>query len=171
MDKTKKILVLPATLLLGTALLFGGCTPAKKPIEPTQPAPTAPTNPTNPANPANPNNNQNQNYPREVADRVVDKANGVEGVRGSTAIIAGSNIYLGLDLNANLEKNRSAEVERRVLDQVKNAAPNYTVMVSSDVDTVTRIRNVAQGITQGRPISSFTNEIEDIGNRIQPKTK
>lgn len=168
MNKTKKILLLPATLFLGAALLFGGCTtPAKKPLEPTQPAPTAP------ANPATPNNitNQNQNYPRDVADRVVKEANRVEGVQGSSAVISGKNIYLGLDLNANLEKNKSAEVERKVLDRVKKTEPNYTVMVSSDVDTVTRIKKVGQGISQGQPISSFTKEIKDIGNRIQPRTR
>lgn len=168
MAKTKKILLFPATLLLGTALLFGGCTPAKKPMTPTQPAPTAPTNP---ANPATPNNTTNQNYPRDVADRVVKEANQVEGVRGSTAVISGKNIYLGLDLNANLEKNKSAEVERMVLDRVKKTEPNYTVIVSSDVDTVTRIKKVGQGIAQGQPISSFTREIEDIGTRIKPRTK
>lgn len=163
---TKKFMLLPATILLGSSLVFGGCTAAKKPMPPAQQAPAGQNNITAPKNTA-----QNQNYPRDVVDRVVKEANKVEGVRGSSAVVSGRNIYLGLDLNANLEKNRSAQVERNVLAQVKKVEPNYTVMVSSDVDIVTRIKRVGQGISQGKPISSFTKELEDIGTRIKPRTK
>ena len=165
MFQTKKYLLLPATLLLGTALVFGGCTAAKKPMPPEQQTPAAPNNT------VAPNNNANQNYPREVADKVVQEANKVEGVKGSTAVISGRNIYLGLDLNANLEKDRLAQVEKNVQDRVKNIEPNYTVSVTSDIDTVTRIKRVGQGIAQGKPISSFTKELENINSRLTPKTK
>lgn len=162
--KHTKYMLLPTTLLLGTALVFGGCTAAKKPMPPAQQTPAGP-------NTVAPKATTTQNYPKDVADRVVREANKVEGVRGSTAVISGRNIYLGLDLNANLEKNRSAQVERDVLDRVKNMDRNYTVSVTSDIDTVTRIKRVGHGISQGQPTSSFTKEIEDIGTRIKPRTK
>lgn len=158
--KNFKILLLLVTALLGASLIFGGCTAAKKPM-----APSSPTTPkaTSPA--------ADQNYPKEIADRVVKEANQVDGVEGSTAVISGKNIYLGLDLAASLEKNRSAQVEKNVLDRVKDMQPGYTVSVTSDIDTVTRIKRVAQGITQGKTISSFSKELQDIGTRIQPRTK
>ena len=162
MKDTNKLILLPMTVLLGASLVFGGCTAAKKPQTPQQttPAPQA-TTPTTPTS----------KYPREVADRAVSEANKVQGVRGSTAVISGKNIYVGLDLNANLEKNKSVAVEKEVLNSVKKAEPNYTVIVSSDVDTVTRIKKVSQGVAAGKPIESFTKEMQDIGNRIKPKTQ
>ncbi|AEG60244.1 YhcN/YlaJ family sporulation lipoprotein [Desulforamulus ruminis] len=157
--KPAKIYLLFASALLAVSLVFGGCTAAKKPATPnTQETPNA-------ASPTD------RNYPKDVADRVVAEANKVEGVRGSTAVISGKNVYLGLDLDPNLEKNSSAEVERKVLDRVKDMEKGYTVSVSSDVDTVTRIKNVARGISEGKPIASFNEELRDIGTRIQPKTE
>lgn len=159
MKDINKLILLPMTVLLGASLVFGGCTAAKKP-EPTTPAPTTPRA-TTPA----------PGYPKEVADRTVSEANKVNGVRGCTAVVSGKNIYVGLDLNSNLEKNKSVAVEKEVLDRVKKKEGNYMVTVSSDVDTVTRIKKVSQGVAAGKPIESFDQEMRDIGNRLQPKTK
>ncbi|GAB6181961.1 hypothetical protein JCM14036_32800 [Desulfotomaculum defluvii] len=161
MNKFKNLTLLSLTLLLGTSLVFGGCTAAKKPLDPTQQVPAKPNN----------NTTQNQNYPQDLADRVVNEANQVEGVQGSTAVISGKRIYLGLDLNANLETTHSAQIEQNVTDRVKNIDQNYTVIVTSDIDTVTRIKKIGQGISQGKPISSFNEEFEDINTRLTPRTK
>jgi len=99
------------------------------------------------------------------------EAQKVSGVRSATAVISGKMLYVGLDLNANLEKTKSAMVEKEVLNKVKKLYPNYTVMVSSDIDTVTRIKKVAQGIAAGKPLSSFSKEIQDIGTRMTPSAK
>lgn len=163
MLRTKKLLLWPVTILLGTALVFGGCAAAKKPM-PDQQTPATPNNMVT-------NDNANKNYPMDVVDKAVKEANKVEGVKGSTAVIAGRNLYLGLDLNANLEKNGSAQVEENVKSRVKSIFPNYTVMVTSDIDTVTRIKRVGQGIEQGKPLSSFAEEIEEIANRLSPRTQ
>ncbi|GBF33567.1 hypothetical protein DCCM_2670 [Desulfocucumis palustris] len=146
--------------MLGASLIFGGCSAAKKPATP---APGAPTTPraTTPATDA----------AGQVADRVTAEAKKVKDVRGATAVVSGKNIYLGLNLQSNIEREKRADVEKTVLDRVKNIEPNYTVSISSDADTVTRIKKVAEGIAQGKPISSFDRELKEIGNRIQPKTK
>ncbi len=161
MKPPKALVILPLTALLGASLVFGGCSAAKKP---TTPAPVAPGTPraTTPATPA---------YPKGVANRVTSEAKKVKDVRGATAIVSGKNIYLGLDLKPNVTKTKTKDVERAVLNKVKNMEPNYTVTVTSNVDTVTRIKNVARGISQGKTVSSFDREIREIGNRMTPKTK
>lgn len=161
MKPPKALVILPLIALLGASLVCGACSTAKKPATP---APGTTQNP----NAATPDNQNNTN---DVADRVTSEAQKVTDVRGATAIVSGKNIYLGLDLKADIDKNKTKEVERAVLDRVKNMEPNYTVMVTSDVDTVTRIKNVAKGIRQGKPISTFDKEIREIGTRMSPRTK
>jgi YhcN/YlaJ family sporulation lipoprotein len=160
MKQPKTTILLPLTVLLGASLVFGGCSAAKKPLTPTPGTPTTPRA-TTPA----------PNTAKQVADRVTAEAKKVKDVQSATAVVSGKNIYLGLGLNPNIEKGKRAEVEKTVLDRVKKIEPNYTVSITSDVDTVARIKKVAQGIAQGKPISSFDREIREIGNRIKPKTK
>ena len=162
MRSSRKLILIMMVLMLGACLLLEGCSTAKKPYTPTPqtvkkpqittPAPTT-TNAT------------------VVANRSAAEANKVSGVNKATAVITGKTMYIGLDLNANLGKDKVAEVEETVLSQVKKMEPSYTIMVTSDVDTVTRIKKVSQGVVQGKPISSFSQELQDIGSRIKPRVK
>ena len=159
MKQPKIAILLPLTVLLGASLIFGGCA-AKKPLTPTPGTPTTPRA-TTPAPSA----------ARQVADRVAAEAEKVKDVRAASAVASGKNIYLGLDLESNIERGKRADVEKTVLDRVKKIEPNYTVSITSDADTVARIKKVAKGIAQEVPISSFDREIREIGNRIKPKVK
>jgi YhcN/YlaJ family sporulation lipoprotein len=148
-------------LLIGGYLVAGGCAktsnnPVPPPSTPTTPEATTPTPDT---------------YPTGVSNQAAEEAGKVAGVYKATALVSGDMIYIGLDLKANLDKTMSAAAEKNVTDQVKNIEPSYTVIVTSDVDTVTRIKNIAQGIAQGQPLSSFTNEIAIIATRLTPKSK
>ena len=166
MNHPSKHFLFPSTLILGMALLFTGCAAAKKPMPQEQPETKAPNSITAPNySPTT----RNQNYPYDVAERAIEQANQVEGVHDSAVVISGNNIYLGLDLRPNLDQHRSSQIEKNVLAQVSE--PDYTVTVSSDPAIVTRIQQVSQGISQGKPISSFKNQIEEIGTRIRPGIK
>ncbi|MEN6460515.1 MAG: YhcN/YlaJ family sporulation lipoprotein [Syntrophomonas sp.] len=170
MKPARKLLLILITVLLGASLVLGGCTTSKKPYQSpgnnttnpkvTTPAPTTPkaTTPTT-------------NNSKQLVNRVNAAAEKVSGVRKATTVVSGKMIYIGLDLNANLEKNKSAQVERNVADKIKKMEPTYTVGVASDVDTVTRIKKVSQGIAQGKPLTSFKNELENIGTRVKPRVK
>jgi YhcN/YlaJ family sporulation lipoprotein len=173
---SKQILLMFIILLIGGCLVAGGCAKtSNKPMPaPTAPAPSTPTPAPTPTPTPTPTPNvttPTPTYPTDVSNRVAMEAGKVAGVDKATAIVSGKMIYIGLDLKANLDKTKSAAAEKNVMDQVKNIEPGYTVIVTSDVDTVTRIKNVAQGIAQGQPLSSFTNEIANIGTRLTPKIK
>ena len=142
-------------VMLGVSLILGGCSAAKKPATP---MPTKPATPT-------------QNNTKQVADRVTTEAQNIQEVRAATAVVSGKNIFIGLDLTPGIEMNRRSEVETSVLNRIKKMEPTYTIRVTSDVDTVTRIKRVSQGITQGKPLSSFQTELREIGDRLTPKTK
>lgn len=162
MRSFQKILIIMMVLMLGTSLLLAGCTSAKKPVTPT-PQTTKKTETVTP-NPTTTNATQ-------VAKRSAAEANKVAGVNEATAVVTGKTMYIGLDVDANLDKNKVAELEKTVLNRIKESEPTYTIMVTSDADTVTRIKNVAQGVVQGKPISSFSKELQDIDSRITPRAK
>ncbi len=170
MKHSKKILLIMMVCSIAFSLLLGGCQTSKKPMTPT-PTSEKPYMTTPAPNTTNNTNTTNSASNKQATMKVAAEAKKVSGVRSATAVISGKMIYIGLDLNANLEKTKSAMVEKEVLDMVKKQYPNYTVMVSSDIDTVTRIKKVSQGIAAGKPLSSFSNEIQDIGTRMTPRAK
>ena len=167
MKHLKKLLLIMMVCTIAFSLLLGGCQTSKKPMTPTpttkKPYVTTPT--------PNTTNTTNTSTNKQATMQAAAEAKKVNGVRSATAVISGKMLYVGLDLNANLEKTKSAMVEKEVLNKVKKLYPNYTVMVSSDIDTVTRIKKVAQGIAAGKPLSSFSKEMQDIGTRMTPRAK
>ncbi len=158
----RKLILMIMVSMLGACLLLAGCNVAKKPYTPT-PQTSKKTEITTPT-PTTTNAMQ-------VANRSAAEANKVAGVNKATAVITGKNMYIGLDLNAKLGKDKVAAVEKTVLSQVKKMEPSYTIIVTSDVDTVTRIKEVSQGVAQGKPISSFSKELQDINTRTKPMVK
>ncbi len=111
----------------------------------------------------------NKNAPNERADKLAYMADSVDGVKKATVVISGKMAYVGLDLDADIEEEQTNEVEKMVMDKVKGAEEAITtVYVTSDADTVTRIKKIAEGISEGKPVSSFGKELEEIGRRITP---
>lgn len=163
MKQAKKIMLTLMVCILGLSLLLAGCQTSKKP--------TTPTPISKKPNLTTPAPTTNMTTDKQVTMKAAAEAKKVSGVRSATAVITGKTIYIGLDLEANLEKTKSAMVEKEVLNKVKKLYPSYTIMVSSDIDTVTRIKKVAEGIAAGKPLTSFSNEIEDIGTRMTPRVK
>lgn len=174
MKKRNLITLLVAFLMLTAVLAFSGCsTAARKPAPPpnTTNTPNTAPNTTNP-NPTAPNNKMTSNTDTLKAKRIASAADKVNGVKKSTVVVAGSKAYVGIDINANIEKNKTKAVEDAVAKRIKNVEPTIkTVYVSSDVDTVTRIKKVSQGISKGTPATSFARELSEIGRRLTPTVR
>ncbi|SFG95603.1 sporulation lipoprotein, YhcN/YlaJ family [Desulfotomaculum arcticum] len=165
MKKKNFITLLMALIMLFTVLAFSGCTTAAR--KPAPPPDTTSPNQTAPNNTMTTNNTDTAK-----AKRIASETDKVDGVTKSTVVVAGSKAYVGIDINANIEKNQTKAVENEVSNRIKNVEPTInTVYVSSDVDTVTRLKKVAQGISQGKPVSSFARELSEIGRRLTPTVK
>lgn len=165
MKSSRKLIILIMVFMLGICLLLAGCNnAAKKPY-----TPTPQTNNNNPkVTTPSPSTNTNTTSSAQIAKRSAAEANKVAGVNKATAVVTGKRIYLGLDVAADISASKSAEIEKMAADKVKNAEPGYTVMATADADTVTRIKNIAEGIAAGKPVSSFTTELKDIDSRLTP---
>jgi len=160
--KTKKFAILILSLLVMSLLIFSGCSTARKPV-PNQTTPNQ--------NQTNNDISQADQVGKAKAARIAREADQVNGVKMSTVVVSGTKAYIGLDINANIEKNQTKAVEDAVIKKIKGVEPSInTVYVSSDVDWVTRVKKVSQGISAGKPVSSFTRELGEIGRRITPRT-
>ncbi|PKM77131.1 MAG: sporulation protein [Firmicutes bacterium HGW-Firmicutes-15] len=164
------------SLLIGSSMMIGGCSSAaKKPAQPLPstpvptdpmpavPAPTTPITP-NATTPAQPSAMQ-------VANQAAMEASKVMEVNKAVAVVADNVIYIGLDLNANMDKAKSTAIEKNVMDRVMKMESGYTVKVTSDMKTVASIKTVAQGLAQGKPITSFKTEMNMIMLKMNPKTQ
>jgi YhcN/YlaJ family sporulation lipoprotein len=108
----------------------------------------------------------------KIAANLSNVAAQVPGVNSATVVIAGTTAFVGIDQRADLEKSETENVKRDVSNAVKKAEPRLTaVYVSSDPDTVTRIRRIADGIAAGKPISAFDNELAEIAKRLSPTAR
>lgn len=163
----KRLLAVVFSVVL-FATLGVGCTPAKKPAP--APAPrTAPAPRITPApakKPAMPTTSADMH---KLATKLASEAAKVPGVKKATVALSGTDAYVGLDLKSGVTGKKTDAVKKDVVNRVKKADKRLTnVYVSTDIDTVTRIKKVANGIGQGKPLSSFANELAEIGRRIVP---
>ena len=79
---------------------------------------------------------------------------------------------VGLETKPEVEAKKTEEIKTKVADEVKRADKSIkTVSITTDPNLITRIKKVAKGIEDGKPLSSFTDELAEITRRITPKTK
>lgn len=149
------------TLFMSTCLVTG-CTPARKPAPAPSTKKTAPA-PTDKAKSATPDQRR--------AEKIAREATQVKDVRKSVVVVSGKTAYIGLDLE-NRKGDTTTDIKDEVARRVKAAEPSIkTVHLTADPDLVTRLGKVADGINKGKPVSSFTNELAEIGRRIEPKIR
>lgn len=165
-----------AVLMISTFAL--ACTPARKPAPKTTPNTTpkttqkaspkvAPRATTPSPSAAMPTTSADMH---KLATKLAADAQKVPGAKKATVAITGTTAYVGIDLAAGKEGKNTDKVKTEVANKVKKADKRLTnVYVSSDVGVVTRIKRVSSGIAQGKPLSSFTSELTEIGRRITPK--
>ncbi|MGQ9556924.1 MAG: YhcN/YlaJ family sporulation lipoprotein [Desulfurispora sp.] len=151
-------------LLVLLVLLVVGCQPQRKPAPATDntgrlvPAPGATQ--TLPVNPAEAS---------ALARRLAARAAQVDGVNRATVVLSGNTAMVGLDIKAKLPKSRIDAIKKEVAAVIKKEDTRIRdVLVSTDADMVTRLKKIASGINEGRPVSSFRDEINDIMRRLSP---
>lgn len=167
MKTPKKLVAWVAAVVFGAALLTG-CNAVKKPA-PQNPPTQQPTAPAAPSQQPLPTDTAELN---NISEKISSAAMQVSGVNTATTVIAGSIAYVGVDQKAGMEKSETERIKREVSDGAKKVEPRLTtVYVSSDADTVIRIRKVAEGVAAGQPVSAFDSELAEIVKRMSPTSK
>jgi YhcN/YlaJ family sporulation lipoprotein len=161
------LLLLVSVLLLG---IFTGCAPARRPAPDTTPRQDT----RDPRNMDRDNlaDDMDAEESNRIAEQLAKEATKVKGVKNVTVVYTNRTAVVGLDLEANIEADRTDDIKQEVSNRIKKANKNVeTVSISTDADTVTRIRNIARGVAEGRPVSEFAKELSEITRRITPSIK
>lgn len=165
-NRPKRHLAVLAVLMAAVFVFLAvtGCAALRRPAPPEQ-VPGAPPGarqalPTDPRESA------------QLADKLAKEAADTPRVNRATVVLAGTTVYLGLNIDDEVERERTEAVKRDAGRRVQKAEPRIErVMVTTDVDTVTRLENIAEGIRRGEPVSAFTRELGEIDRRATPVTE
>lgn len=114
-------------------------------------------------------NHQQQGNATQQADRIAQVVTAIPGVNGANVLITGRVALVGVDLNSNITGSKIDTLKYSVREAAERTGKGYRAVVFADVDTVARIKKMAEGVRVGRPVSSFTDEIADILSRLVPE--
>lgn len=107
-----------------------------------------------------------------IARNLADRISAMKEISSATVIISGNKAWVGVDLRANAGATLTTEVKNNITKMIKAKVNKITtVYVTADADTVTRLRNVARDVLAGKPVSGFTNELNNITKRITPSAQ
>lgn len=156
--RRQRVLIIMAVLMV---CLLGACTMNQRP------GPTTPNTPEMQDPRSQPQPSTQSSDDQRVQPVVQKVEQEVKEINSATVIIAGNQAWIGIDAKANAEI--SDQTKEKIANVAKEADKGIqTVYVTADIDTVTRLRNIANDIATGKPISGFLNELAEIGNRISP---
>lgn len=106
-----------------------------------------------------------------MAEEAAELADEVEGVDDAWAVVIGpSQVMIGLMLEEGIDETEAERIEERVAEEVPRRLDGVEdVTVTSNPDMVERIREISRGVREGRPVSEFADEIDEMMNRLAPR--
>lgn len=103
------------------------------------------------------------------AEKIARNVAKLKEVNSATCVITGNTALIGIDMKDNIEGKMTNDLKRKVESSVRNTDKNIkNVTVTADADLYKRISNMARDIRNGRPITGFTDEIQEMLRRITP---
>ncbi|MET3698135.1 YhcN/YlaJ family sporulation lipoprotein [Bacillus oleivorans] len=105
---------------------------------------------------------------QEIASHLVELTTRVPNVEDATAVVLGGYAFVGIDVDANMERSQVGTVKYSVLEALKDDPYGAQAIVVADPDIVQRLREIGADIENGRPIQGILNELSDITGRVMP---
>lgn len=103
------------------------------------------------------------------ATNIAEKITNLKEINSASVLISGNSCIVGVDIKNNIEGKMTTDLKQKIERIVRNTDNSIKyVSITADPDLYTRIRNMAADIANGRPISGFANEFEEILRRITP---
>ncbi|MDF2840176.1 MAG: hypothetical protein K0Q99_948 [Clostridia bacterium] len=113
--------------------------------------------------------NTGTNTGTRQADDIARACEQVQGVENATAVVTGNTAYVGIDMDDNTRIANQRDIKNAVAQKVRAANNDInTVYVSTEADFMNRLRNVGNGMRNGNGFNTFTNELEEMVQRITP---
>ncbi|MDD3838987.1 MAG: YhcN/YlaJ family sporulation lipoprotein [Clostridia bacterium] len=106
------------------------------------------------------------------AKRIASQITKLKDVEKASVVLSGNTCIVGVELDSKLRDRMTETVKERIETKCKNADPAIKrVVVSADPDIFDRLKSMASDIEKGKPLSGFTEEIDEIIDRIKPQTR
>lgn len=103
------------------------------------------------------------------ANTIAQRVANLKEVNNCSVLLSGNTAIVGVDIKNNLQGQMTTALKQKIEKTVKNTDNNITnVSVTADPDLLTRISNMATDVKNGRPISGFATEFQEILRRITP---
>ena len=185
-SRKKKFFVLSIALLFVSCLIFTGCGNSN-----TQQAPPANNNQTdtqnikdsnNTNNTDNATNNTDNNMAENTdgnsdlsarAEKIADAVvNDVAQVKDARTVISEKIAYVSVAIEKTADTAESAALKDEITQVVKKTDTEIeTVYVMEDPNTFTRMKEIGEDIANGKPISGFVEELENLFVRVTPSAQ
>ena len=102
----------------------------------------------------------------KIAKAIVD---GVEDVEDAHVVISEHIAYAAVKIKADDAKGEAEAVKEAIIKTAKEADSDLTdVYVSESPDVFTRLQEMGTDIGEGKPISGFVEELENLFTRVTP---
>lgn len=112
---------------------------------------------------------QEKTNPRETADRLAGLARKVPEVKAANCVVFGNLAIVGIDVDGKLDRSRVGTIKYAVAEALRQDPHGVRAVVTADPDLAARIREIAEDVRRGQPVSGFANELADIVGRIMPQ--
>jgi spore cortex protein len=117
------------------------------------------------------NNNDNRSKMR-VADKAADKVSHLPEVDTANVIVTENNAFVAAKLDKSSRNELTNDIENKISKAVKSVDPDIdNVYVSTNPDFYDRIKTYAEDIRNGKPVTGFFNQFNDMVRRVFPNMK
>gem|GEM_PF-2617418 len=108
-----------------------------------------------------------QANPTDLADELAGRLARIPGVKNATVVIAGGNVYVGLDL----DRRTPPQVADRICDEarslVRGKLSRYDVYVTADRSITGRLMEIRDGWRNGTPLDNYNGDLLRIRRSIE----
>lgn len=95
--------------------------------------------------------------------------NDVAQVKDARTVISEKMAYVSVSIDETADTDQSAALKDEISQVVKKTDTEIeTVYVMEDADTFTRMKEIGEDIANGKPVSGFAEELENMFVRVTP---
>jgi YhcN/YlaJ family sporulation lipoprotein len=105
----------------------------------------------------------------DAASDIANTVNRIPGVERAAVLLTGKTALVGVDLASNITGSKIDTIKYSVKEAAERSGKGYHAIVTADIDTVTRVRAMINGMRNGKPVSTVSDEIADIVSRLVPE--
>ncbi|OEH93905.1 YhcN/YlaJ family sporulation lipoprotein [Bacillus solimangrovi] len=110
-----------------------------------------------------------QKSANEIAKHLVELSTSVPNVNDATAIVTGKYAIVGIDVDKETDRSHVGSIKYSVAEALQQDPYGARAIVVADPDSLERLKGIQRKVSDGHPISAFTEELSAIIGRVIPQ--